>query len=63
MRTRKFIHLAGIVAAVAAPMLIGPQPAHAANERLAAFYKNQVDPHFGLVRGGVDAVTRPPSAG
>ncbi|RQS14842.1 sugar ABC transporter substrate-binding protein [Burkholderia sp. Bp8998] len=27
----------------------------AANETIAAFYKNQVDPHFALVRAGVDA--------
>jgi len=63
MRTWNTLRLAGIVAAVVAPVLIGAQPAHAANERLAAFYKNQVDPHFGLVRGGVEAVVKQMGAG
>ncbi|HLW12250.1 MAG TPA: sugar ABC transporter substrate-binding protein [Casimicrobiaceae bacterium] len=32
--------------------------AFAANETLAAFYKNQVDPHFALVHAGVDAAAK-----
>jgi ribose transport system substrate-binding protein len=38
-------------------------PASAAGERLAAFYKNQVDPHFALVRAGVEAAARDMGAG
>ena len=37
--------------------------ASAAGERLAAFYKNQVDPHFALVRAGVEAAARDMGAG
>ncbi|WP_179400956.1 sugar ABC transporter substrate-binding protein [Burkholderia guangdongensis] len=45
-----------MAAACAAALGIG-HGAHAlaANETLAAFYKNQVDPHFALVHAGVDA--------
>ncbi len=35
----------------------------AAGERLAAFYKNQVDPHFALVRAGVEAAAKDMGAG
>ncbi|MFD2274394.1 hypothetical protein ACFS07_34170 [Undibacterium arcticum] len=34
------------------------QDASANGERLAAFYKNQVDPHFALVHAGVDAAAK-----
>jgi ribose transport system substrate-binding protein len=34
------------------------QNACAAGETIAAFYKNQVDPHFALVHAGVDAAAR-----
>lgn len=47
--------LAGVTTAV---MIFAPIVAHAAGERLAAFYKNQVDPHFALVRAGVDAAAK-----
>ena len=46
--------LAGLAAAGAA---------YAAGETLAAFYKNQVDPHFALVRAGVEAAARDMGAG
>lgn len=63
MNAWRSIRQAGLAAALAAPMLIGAQPAFAANENMAAFYKNQVDPHFALVRGGVDAVAKQMGAG
>lgn len=63
MKTGKIMRVAAIAAALAVTMLLGSQPAHADNERLAAFYKNQVDPHFGLVRGGVEAMARQMGAG
>lgn len=44
-----------IVVAVSAAALFSASSAGAAGERLAAFYKNQVDPHFALVRAGVEA--------
>jgi len=37
--------------------------AAAEGERLAAFYKNQVDPHFALVRAGVEAAVKSTGAG
>ena len=49
--------IAVAVALAVAAMLAGPE-AQAANERLAAFYKNQVDPHFGLVRAGVESAAK-----
>ncbi|MCC6610332.1 MAG: sugar ABC transporter substrate-binding protein [Burkholderiales bacterium] len=55
--------MTAIAAAIAAPLLAGALPAQAANERLAAFYKNQVDPHFALVRGGVEAMAKQMGAG
>lgn len=49
------------VAACSAPLSAGS--ASAAGERLAAFYKNQVDPHFALVRAGVEAAAKDMGAG
>ncbi|HSQ79594.1 MAG TPA: sugar ABC transporter substrate-binding protein [Casimicrobiaceae bacterium] len=43
---------------VAAGVMLGAGSASAAGERLAAFYKNQVDPHFALVRAGVMEATK-----
>ncbi len=50
---------AGLIAATA----FAPGVAVAAGERLAAFYKNQVDPHFALVRAGVEAAAKDAGAG
>ncbi|MGE5088426.1 MAG: sugar ABC transporter substrate-binding protein [Candidatus Levyibacteriota bacterium] len=43
---------------VAAGVVLGAGTASAAGERLAAFYKNQVDPHFALVRAGVEEAVK-----
>jgi ribose transport system substrate-binding protein len=51
-----FCRGAGLALAMAG--LLGAGGAQANGEKLAAFYKNQVDPHFGLVRGGVDAAAK-----
>ncbi len=48
---------------VAAGFVLGAGSASAAGERLAAFYKNQVDPHFALVRAGVMEATKEMSGG
>lgn len=53
--------IALVVAAGAAALSAGS--ASAAGERLAAFYKNQVDPHFALVRAGVEAAAKDMGAG
>ena len=50
-----------IVAAIGTTLSAGS--ASAAGERLAAFYKNQVDPHFALVRAGVEAAAKDMGAG
>lgn len=39
-------------------MILAAPIAQAQDERLAAFYKNQVDPHFALVRAGADAAAK-----
>ena len=49
--------LAAVLAALAAPAAL------ATGERLAAFYKNQVDPHFALVRAGVEQAAKDMGAG
>lgn len=49
--------------AVAAVALLGAGGALASGEKLAAFYKNQVDPHFALVRAGVEAAAKEMGAG
>ena len=49
--------------AVAVIALFGAGSALAAGEKLAAFYKNQVDPHFALVRAGVEAAAKEMGAG
>ena len=51
------------LAIVAGGTLFHAGPTSAAGERLAAFYKNQVDPHFALVRAGVEAAARDMGAG
>ena len=48
---------------VAAAFALMPATGMAAGERLAAFYKNQVDPHFALVRAGVEAAAKDLGAG
>lgn len=50
-----------VLAASGAALYTGPTIA--AGERLAAFYKNQVDPHFALVRAGVEAAAKDMGAG
>jgi ribose transport system substrate-binding protein len=52
--TRIRINL-GAAVSLAICTLLTASAANAAGERLAAFYKNQVDPHFALVRAGADA--------
>ena len=47
-----------MAAGVAAVGLASGGGAFAASETLAAFYKNQVDPHFALVHAGVDAAAK-----
>ncbi|MDQ6619548.1 MAG: sugar ABC transporter substrate-binding protein [Pseudomonadota bacterium] len=42
---------------------LGSSAAGADGERLAAFYKNQVDPHFALVRAGVERAAKDLNAG
>ena len=54
---RELAALAAVLAALAAPGAL------AAGERLAAFYKNQVDPHFALVRAGVEQAAKDMGAG
>jgi ribose transport system substrate-binding protein len=44
--------------AFALAFAIAAQDAHATGETIAAFYKNQVDPHFALVHAGVDAAAQ-----
>ncbi len=51
------------LAAVASGAVLFAGLAAAAGERLAAFYKNQVDPHFALVRAGVEAAAKDMGAG
>ena len=51
------------VVTVLAGALAGPQTASAAGENLAAFYKNQVDPHFALVRAGVEEAVKEMNGG
>jgi ribose transport system substrate-binding protein len=51
------------VLAAASSSLLHSGPSFAAGERLAAFYKNQVDPHFALVRAGVEAAAKDMGAG
>ena len=51
-----------VAAALAVAAMLAGGQAQAANERLAAFYKNQVDPHFGLVRAGVESAAKAMSA-
>jgi ribose transport system substrate-binding protein len=52
-----------LAAGVAALAIVAAVPSQAANERLAAFYKNQVDPHFALVRAGVEQAAKDMGAG
>jgi ribose transport system substrate-binding protein len=49
--------------AIATVALLGAGGALASGEKLAAFYKNQVDPHFALVRAGVEAAAKDMGAG
>lgn len=52
-----------LTACVAAIAAAGSAGASADGERLAAFYKNQVDPHFALVRAGVERAAKDLTAG
>ncbi len=52
-----------IIAAIGTVLMAAASPADAAGEKLAAFYKNQVDPHFALVRAGVEAAAHDMNAG
>ncbi len=56
------LHLVVLVAAAGGAALYTGSTM-AAGERLAAFYKNQVDPHFALVRAGVEAAAKDMGAG
>ncbi len=51
------------VAFAATIAIVTASSAGAAGESLAAFYKNQVDPHFALVRAGVEAAAKDLGAG
>ena len=61
-RHRAAMRLAAALAAASGALLY-TGPSIAAGERLAAFYKNQVDPHFALVRAGVEAAAKDMGAG
>ena len=61
-RHRAAMHFVAVLAAASSPLLHSA-PSVAAGERLAAFYKNQVDPHFALVRAGVEAAAKDMGAG
>ena len=61
-RHRVVVHLVAALAAASGALLYA-EPSFAAGERLAAFYKNQVDPHFALVRAGVEAAAKDMGAG
>lgn len=50
-------------ACAVAGTLLAASAADAGGESLAAFYKNQVDPHFALVRAGVEAAAKDIGAG
>jgi ribose transport system substrate-binding protein len=58
---REAPHWIALVAAIGTALSSGG--VSAAGERLAAFYKNQVDPHFALVRAGVEAAAKDMGAG
>lgn len=51
------------VACAALAAIVACSTANADGERLAAFYKNQVDPHFALVRAGVERAAKDLNAG
>ena len=53
---------AAVACATVAACVTAPA-ASAAGESIAAFYKNQVDPHFALVRAGVEAAAKDLGAG
>lgn len=59
---RAALHLV-VLAAAAGGAVFHAGTTSAAGERLAAFYKNQVDPHFALVRAGVEAAAKDMGAG
>ena len=59
MRVRQTKCVTRIIGAgLAVGMLFMASAANADGERIAAFYKNQVDPHFALVRAGVDSAAK-----
>ena len=60
-RHRAAVRSVALAALAGAALHVGP--VSAAGERLAAFYKNQVDPHFALVRAGVEAAAKDMGAG
>jgi ribose transport system substrate-binding protein len=59
---RAALHIVALAAA-AGGAVFHAGTTSAAGERLAAFYKNQVDPHFALVRAGVEAAAKDMGAG
>ncbi len=60
--TRTLVRIA-LATCAAGACTIASSGASADGERLAAFYKNQVDPHFAMVRAGVERAAKDLNAG